>query len=326
MTFKTLMATAAMMLAASMTQAENVKIALNGVNDPSTNAEAAFVEGFSAVLQGSDFTVDVFPSGTLGKEKERFDQVAQGLIHVNLATLSTGYGMSPLMKGLALPFMFEGNDELDAVLESSDLVDMMNGPLLENGVRLSGINYIGVPMGIHNKTKPITSMDDLKGMRFRSLNSEMLAYQEAMGAKGTIIAWSEVANAIQTGIAEGYFNPPNSAIRTGHTEFLVHFTPVNIAPSARAVMISEDWYASLSESDQAKIDEAVQAGLTANRAWVQAWTDAVRARHVEAGVTISELAAGERDKMAAAASATWIDVMAAEDLAHFTSALEAVRN
>lgn len=78
MTFKTLMATAAMMLAASMTQAENVKIALNGVNDPSTNAEAAFVEGFSAVLQGSDFTVDVFPSGTLGKEKERFDQVAQG--------------------------------------------------------------------------------------------------------------------------------------------------------------------------------------------------------------------------------------------------------
>ncbi len=325
MKLKTILLSAAAMLAASLVQAEEVKLALNGVNDPSKNAEAAFVKGFSDALKGSDFKVSVFPSGTLGKEKERFDQVAQGLIHVNLATMSTGYGMSPLMKGLALPFMFKGNDELDMLVEKSDLLKRMNVPLLKNGVRLSGLNYIGVPIGIHNKTRPITTLADLKGMRFRSLNAEMLAYQEAMGAKGTIIAWSEVANAIQTGIAEGYFNPPNSAIRTGHTEFLVHFTPANIAPSARAVLVSEDWYAGLSDNGKAAIDAAIKAGIAANRGWVDAWKETVRKRHIEAGVTISELRGGERAKMAEAASTTWKDVMSADDLALFTGALDKLR-
>ena len=231
---------------ATTASAEDIKVALNGINDPATNAEAAFVQGFSAALEGTEFNVKTFPSGTLGKEKERFDQVAQGLINVNLATVSTAYGMSPMLKGVALPFMFDSNDEFDALMIESDLLDRINAPLVENGVRIAGFNYIGMSTGIHNKTKPITTMDDLQGMRFRSLNAEMLAYQEAMGARGTIIAWSEVANAIQTGIAEGYFNPPNSAIRTGHTEFLVHFTPVDIAPSTRSVLLSEDWYASLS--------------------------------------------------------------------------------
>jgi len=157
MIFRPLCFAAAAALVANLASAEEIKVALNGVNDPSTNAEAAFVEGFSKALEGSDFTVAVFPSGTLGKEGERFDQVAQGLINVNLATNSTTYGMSPMVKGVALPFMFESADEFDALMAESDLLQEMNAPLIENGVRIAGFNYIGMPIGIHNKTKPITT-------------------------------------------------------------------------------------------------------------------------------------------------------------------------
>jgi TRAP-type C4-dicarboxylate transport system substrate-binding protein len=306
--------------------ASEVKVALNGVNDPDTNAEAAFIAGFSQALEGSDFTVSVFPSNTLGSERERFDQVAQGLLEVNLATASTPYGMSPIMRGVALPFMFESGDEFDAVIAETDLLARMNDPLLPNGIRLAGFNYIGMPIGIHNTSVAVRTLEDLQGLRLRALNAEQLAYIQALGASGTIVAWAEVPNAIQTGVADGYLNPPNSAIRTGHTEFLRHFTQARIAPSTRIILISQDWYAALSDDEQDEIDAAIESGIAANRGWIDDWSGVVEQRHREAGVTLSTLADGEREKMVAATRPTWDDVMEEDHLEAYTDALETVRN
>lgn len=322
-----LLATAfAALMAATPALASEVKIALNGVNDPETNAEAAFIAGFEAALEGTGFTVSVFPSDTLGSERERFDQVAQGLLEVNLATASTPYGMSPIMRGLALPFLFETPEELDRVLAETDLMEQMNAPLIPNGIRLVGVNYIGMPLGFHTRDRAITRMEHLQGLRFRALNAEQLAYIEALGAAGTIVAWAEVANAIQTGIADGYLNPPNSAIRTGHTEFLRHFTQAEITPSTRIILISEDWYDMLSAEEQGQIDAAIEAGIAANRAWIADWAGIVEERHRAAGVTLSELEPGERDRMVEATRPTWDDVMEADHLQLFLDALAAVRN
>lgn len=323
---KLLGTTLAALLAAGPALASDVKIALNGVNDPETNAEAAFIAGFEAALEGTGFTVSVFPSDTLGSERERFDQIAQGLLEVNLATASTPYGMSPIMRGIALPFLFETPEELDRVLAETDLMAQMNEPLAPNGVRLVGVNYIGMPLGFHNKDRAITRMEHLQGLRFRALNAEQLAYIEALGASGTIVAWAEVANAIQTGIADGYLNPPNSAIRTGHTEFLRHFTQADITPSTRIVLISEDWYAMLSPEEQAQIDAAIEGGIAANRAWIETWAEVVEENHRAAGVTLSELEPGERDKLVEATRPTWDAVMEPGHLQAYLDALAAVRN
>lgn len=295
----------ALTLTGAAAQASEVKVAFNGVDDPTANAEAAFVHGFAKALEGADFDVKSFPSDTLGSEKERFDQVSQGLIEVDLAALSTTFGQSPFAKGFQLPFFFQSREELDAVAAGTGVLERINEPLLKNGVRMVAVNYIGMDIGIHNTKKPVSKVSDLADLRFRALNSEQLALQEALGATGTIISWSEVANALQTGVADGYFNPPNSAIRTGHTEFLKHFTPVDLTPSTRVVLISEDWYVSLSDDEKAQIDSALAAGVQANRDWVNAWAGEVRARHEAAGVTITELAPGERDKMAELARGTW---------------------
>lgn len=318
--------TLAGLLVASPAFAIDVKIALNGANDPETNAEAAFIAGFTEALEGTEFAVSVFPSDTLGSEQERFDQVAQGLLEVNLATVSTAYGMSPMMRGVALPFLFESADEFDAVMAETDLLAMMNEPLLPNGIRLAGFTYIGMPIGIHNTEVPVTTMADLQGLRLRALNAEQLEYIQALGASGTIVSWAEVPNAIQTGVADGYLNPPNSAIRTGHTEFLRHFTQANISPSTRIILISEDWHAALSDEEQAQIDAAIEAGIAANRAWIEDWSFIVEERHLAAGVTLSSLADGERETMVAATRPTWDDVMEADHLQAFLDAVESVRD
>jgi len=321
MTFlKATLGASVLALIAATAQASEVKIAMNGVDDPETNAEAAFAHGFADALEGSEFDVSIFPSGTLGSEDERFDQVAQGLVEVNLATVSTTYGMSPLVKGVALPFFFADNEEFDAIINDTAILEQMNAPLVENGVRIVAFNYIGSSIGIHNAKKPIATVEDMSDLRFRALNKEQLAFQEALGATGTIVAWSEVANAIQTGVADGYFNAPNSAIRTGHTDFLTHFTPAGISPSTRVALISEDWYASLSDEEKAEIDAAIDAGIEANRAWVADWSVSVREKHERLGVTYTELAEGEREKMADLSETVWESTMTAEDLAAWKDA------
>lgn len=313
-TMSKLLAATALALAATAAQAAEVKVAFNGADDPETNAEAAFVHGFADALEGTDFEVSVFPNDTLGSEKERYDQVSQGLIEVDLAALSSTFGQSPFGKGIQLPFFFESRAQLDAVAAETDVMETINAPLLENGVRMVGLNYIGMDIGIHNTKKPVSKVSDLADLRFRALNSEQLALQEALGTTGTIISWSEVANALQTGVADGYFNPPNSAIRTGHTEFLTHFTPVDLTPSTRVVLISDDWYASLSDEEKGQIDAAIDAGVQANRDWVEAWSSEVRAKHEAAGVTITELEPGEREKMMELAQGTWAASLDEADL------------
>ena len=134
-----------------------------------------------------------------------------------------------------------------------------------------------------------------------------------------------MAQALQTGIVDGYVNPPNAAIRTGHTEYLKHYTPAALAPSFRAVMISEDWYAMLTPAQRETVDQAIAAGLQANRDWLPGWAALVDARFAEAGVTVTELAEGERARLVEMSTPIHGALLGAEGLALVMGAIAQVR-
>lgn len=305
--------------------AETIKIAMNGAEDIETNSEYAFIVGFRDALEGSGMDVQVFPTDSLGSEKERLGQTSQGLIHVNLSTSTTPASINPMVRGLLLPFLFENTAEFDAAFASTDLLDKLNGPLIESGVRLVAFNQRGLDAGIFNAKKPIATLDDMATLRMRALNKGQVAFYQSMGVSSAVVAWGEVANALQTGIVDGYVNPPNSALRFGHTQYLKHFTPADLVPSMRAVMVSEDWWSDLSDDDRAAIEKAIEAGVVANRAWVVDWAKKVDAKFAEAGVTVTQLVLGERDKMRALAETTHADVLSEEGLAMYRAAIDQVR-
>lgn len=275
--------------------AETIKIAMNGAEDIETNSEYAFVVGFRDALEGSGIDVQVFPSDALGSEKERLGQTSQGLIHMNLSAATSPASISPMLRGLIMPFMFESATEFDQVIAKTDLLEKMNAPLIDSGIRLVAFNQRGLDAGIFNSKKPIATLDDLASLRMRALNKGQVAFYKVMGVSSTVVAWGEVANALQTNIVDGYVNSPNSALRTGHTQYLKHYTPAALAPSLRAVMVSQDWWADLADEDRTRITAAIEAGVAANRAWVIDWGKKVDAKFVEAGVTVTNLADGERD-------------------------------
>ena len=137
---------------------------------------------------------------------------------------------------------------------------------------------------------------------------------EAWGTKGTVVSWAEVANALQTGVADGYFNPPASALLYGHTAILKHFTPLDSGVSARVALLSEDWYSGLDDKDKSVVDEAVAKGIAANRKWTEEWSKNALNMLKGEGVTITELEPGERDLFVQASQAIWEDIVSKDDL------------
>ena len=304
---------------------DTIRIAMNDAEDIVTNGEFAFVEGFRAVAEAGGFAVEVFPSNALGSEAERLCQTAQGLIQVNLGAATAPAQMNPLMRLTILPFLFESAQEFDAVMAGTDLMEHLNAPLLDNGIRVAGFNLRGLDAGFFNRSVPVSTVEDLQGLRMRALDRGQVAFFESLGVSSTIVDWSEMANALQTGIVDGYVNPPNAAIRTGHTEYLKHYTPAALAPSFRAVMLSEDWYSGLDDAQRATIDAAVAAGIQANRDWMPGWAALVDSRFAEAGVTVTPLAEGQRDRLVEMSTPIHGALLGAEGLALVMGAIGQVR-
>jgi len=84
---------------------------------------------------------------------------------------------------------------------------------------------------------------------------------------GRPIPWSEIYNALQTGIADGYMNPAFVPIMFKHTEVLKYYSDVKALPALRVALCSEDWYQGLSAKDRALVDEGVAKADAAIRDW-----------------------------------------------------------
>ena len=144
-------------------------------------------------------------------------------------------------------------------------------------------------------TTPVRTFDDFSGLRMRALDELQIHTFEAWGAKGTIVSWSEVPNALQTGVAEGYINPPFVPLVYGHTSFIKYFTNVKTSASVRIAIASEDWYQGLTDADRASVDGGVKAAHEANRAFVIAG-EKVFAELSDAGIEVITLTPEERAK------------------------------
>ena len=287
---------------------ESISVALDGEPNPETNPEGAWLKGFADSLKDHGISVKIFPSDSIGNEKERLDQVSQDLINVDLATSSTPFTLSKRLQGLALPFFFESGEDFDDIMDHSDLLDQINEELVPNGIRLLGFNIVG-EIGIHNTVHQVTTVEDLENLRMRAMNKGQLDFYRSLGVSGVIVSWGEIANALQTGVAEGYLNPPSASLRTGHTRFLKYYTPANIYAAVRLILVSDDWYQAMSAEERAIVDEAVANGRAVNRQWVNREKLQAHDKLEAAGVTISEFQAGEREKIVERARGTWSEVV-----------------
>lgn len=185
------------------------------------------------------FTINVFPAGQLGSEKDLLDSVYSGAIemaYVGPGELGKRY--SPVSVFDA-PFIFEGYEHGQKVVNGK-----LGKAILEDMQEETGIKaLVSVYYGARKLTlnSPVETPADLKGKKVRAPDMPLpLATVRGMGAKPTPMAFSEVYLALQQGVVDGQENPiptiysqkfyevQDYIIMTNHT---VCFTPMIIAES-----------------------------------------------------------------------------------------------
>ena len=284
----TFAATLVAALAAGAPAAGQVKVALDSPPDLEGSGSYVWAHAFVESLKASGIEAEEYQRGALGGDDELFDQVSQGLLEVSMSPLGIVGSLDKLIYGLRLPYFFDNMAEVDKALYDGGMLARINEATAPKGVRVLAVNTVGQGSGIFNTKKEVQSVADMAGLRMRALDESQIELYEAWGASGTIVSWAEVPNALQTGVADGYLNPPIVPLLFGHTDFIKFFTDAEITPSLRITIVSEDWYQGLSEEDRGKVDAAADAANKANRDWL-AKQDAVYGKLEAAGVAIVRL-------------------------------------
>lgn len=275
------------LLTAAPVSAQTVKIALDSAKDLENAGPYVWVHTFGQYLQEHGFAVEEFERGALGGEAEKMDQIQQGLLEISSSDTKGVAALAPILTPMILPFVIPSWDALDRAL-ASGILETANAQATAEGVRILGFSSLGGPVGIFNTKHPVNSAADMADLRMRALDDAQIAVYKLWGTTGTIVAWDEVPNALQTGIADGYVNPPLVPILFGHTGFIRYFTDARLSISTRTVIASEEWYQGLTAEQRQIVDDAAAAGTAASRVW-QASRSAELDKLREAGVEVVEL-------------------------------------
>ena len=153
--------------------------------------------------------VEVFPNSSLFKDGEEMEALQLGSVQI-LAPSVAKFG--PLgareFEVFDLPYVFDSFDELHKVTEGP-LGKKLFQKLESKGI--TGLAFWDNGFKDMSANRPIRMPADYKGLKMRIQSSKVLGDQmKALGAIPQVMAFSEVYQALQTGVVDGTENPPSN--------------------------------------------------------------------------------------------------------------------
>jgi tripartite ATP-independent transporter DctP family solute receptor len=231
--------------------------------------------------------IEVFHSAQLGEEKDTIEQTRFGVIDMNRVSLGPFNNLVPETAIVSLPYIFRDTDHMHAVMDG-EIGDEILAAFEEYD--LIGLAfYDGGSRSFYNSEKPITSIEDLQGMKFRVMQSDVFVDMvNALGANATPMPYGEVYSSIQTGVIEGAENNFPSYESSGHYEVAKYYTMDEHLIVPEVLVMSKASWDKLSPEDQEIIRQAAKDSVPFMREQWAAREAASEEKVREAGVEIVE--------------------------------------
>jgi len=196
-------------------------------------------------------------------------------------------GLIPETAIMSLPYLFRDVDHLHAVLDSEIGQEILD--LFEAQGLIALAFYDPGARSFYNRVKPINSIEDLKGMKFRVIQSDVFVDMvTALGANATPMPYGEVYSAMETGVIDGAENNFPSYESSGHYEVAKYYTLDEHMMVPEVLVMSKTAFDKLTPEDQEIVRQAAKDSVPFNR---EKWAEreaASEAKVREAGVEIIE--------------------------------------
>jgi tripartite ATP-independent transporter DctP family solute receptor len=214
--------------------------------------------------------IEVAFGAQLGEEKDTIEQTRFGVIDLNRVSMAPFNGLVKETDVVALPYIFKSVEQMHHVMDGPIGDEILAAFLPYDLVGLAF--YDSGARSFYNTKHPIKTIDDLKGMKFRVIQSDVFVdMTNALGANATPMAYGEVYSALQTGVIDGAENNWPSYESSHHYEVAKYYTLDQHTILPEILVMSKASWDKLTPEDQAIVKQAAKDSVPYMRdLWVEA--------------------------------------------------------
>ena len=200
--------------------------------------------------------VEVYPNSQLYKDKEELEALQLGAVQM-LAPSNSKFGPIGVkdFEVFDLPFLLPDEAALRKVTDGPLGTGMLS-KLEAKG--MIGLAYWDNGFKIMSANKPLRMPEDYKGLKFRIQSSKVLEAQfRALGAIPQVMAFSEVYQALQTGVVDGQENTPSNMYTQKMHEVQKYTTLTNHGYIGYVVVVNKKFWDGLPADVRGQLEKAM---------------------------------------------------------------------
>jgi C4-dicarboxylate-binding protein DctP len=200
--------------------------------------------------------VEVYPNSTLYKDKEEMDALNSGAVQFLAPSTAKFRPIGvPEFEALDLPYVFNGDADYEKVIKGPIGKSLMK-KLEAKGI--TGLAFWDNGFHMVSANNPLLMPADFQGLKIRISGSKVAdLYFRALGALPQIMAFSEVYQALQTGVVDGCENTPSNYYTQKFFEVQKHITVSSHAHLQYAVVTNSKFWNGLPADVRGQLGKAM---------------------------------------------------------------------
>lgn len=209
--------------------------------------------------------IAVYSNAELGDEKQLTEMTTEGTIQFSMPGSMVSTQWISGTDVFSLPFMYESEEQAQMVLDS-ELGQQIEANFNDINIQILGAFESGFRQ-LFTTTKAINSLDDLKGLKVRTPESELyISTWKALGAAPLAMSWSEVYSSLQTHVIDGAEPPIGTGYDSMFGEVCQNFAYINYLYDPIFLAVNMEWFNSLPAEYQEAITKAAKDAVADERA------------------------------------------------------------
>lgn len=205
---------------------------------PDTNFHTQNIKQFAEEVKtatGGKLLITIHSNQSLVPMPQIKRAVQSGQAQLGEILLSAYGNEDPFFEVDGVPMLSPGFDNAKKLWAASK-------PYVDKRFRAQGIvplfSVPWPPQGLYTK-KPITSLTDLKGMKFRAYNAVTARMAELVGAVPTTVQQAEVPQAFATGVVDSMVTSGATGVDTKAWDFSKYYYDLRVINNKNVVLVSQ---------------------------------------------------------------------------------------
>lgn len=262
---------------------------------PETHPQAAAMNKFAELATTytkGNVKLQAYHGGSLGSDEKQLQAVQSGTQEFYIGTLAPLSTRVKEVQVWDLPFMFQNEKEVYAVLDgaSSKKIFEKIEPAGLVGLTWTGMGF----RNLSNSKRSVNKLEDVAGLKIRVMaNPVALETWKTIGANAVPMAFAEVFPALEIKALDGQENPLVHMYSNKMQEVQKFISVTNHVYTPVALVASKKFWDTLSPADKSAIQKAAtEAGLLQRKLLDEADNDVVT-KFKAAGVTMNNVSPAE---------------------------------